>query len=259
MTCGPTNMRLNRTDSRCRSPSHSCAWSESLDTNGKPPRPQPGFARQPSAVDSTQLRSKRNSRPPINRNSVTWISKPSRAVRSAGGAGAPPPRSPEVFSVGPRETCSSPNSGTLASTTVARYGGISWRPCFAAVAGAAEVLARSPIHGDLQAHRLSLAWRSSHRRRHPRRCWMGRFACVSRRLFGGRPESAGNRPIHKPAQFVDDFCRLAAPLCSRQRLCGSSKQTRTRPRLPDSAGSRSLVLAPAWATKQKWVDLAGHR
>ena len=29
----------------------------------------------------------------------------------------------------------SPNSGTLASTTVARYGGMSWRPCFAAVAG----------------------------------------------------------------------------------------------------------------------------
>ena len=75
-------------------------------------------------------------------------------------------------------TCSSPNSGTLASTTVARYGGISWRPYFAAVAGAAEVLARSPIHGDLQAHRLSLAWRSSHRRRHPRRCWMGRQPAV---------------------------------------------------------------------------------
>jgi len=37
------------------------------------------------------------------------------------------------------------------------------RTCFAAFAGAADVLAGGPIRSDLQAHLAVLAWRSSHR------------------------------------------------------------------------------------------------
>ena len=52
----------------------------------------------------------------------------------------------------PTELWSSPISGISASSGVAPSRGFARRACFAAVAGAADVLAGSPIRGDLQAH-----------------------------------------------------------------------------------------------------------
>ena len=54
-----------------------------------------------------------------------------------------------------RSTCSSPISGSAASSTVGRSGPIGRRPCFGAVAGVVDVIAGDPIRRDLQAHRAT--------------------------------------------------------------------------------------------------------
>ncbi len=72
-------------------------------------------------------------------------------------------------------TCSSPIWRPAPSTTVGACDDPGPRTCYAAVAGVAGGLAGGPIRGGLQAHpRCRSRWRSSHRRRRPRRFRIGR-------------------------------------------------------------------------------------
>ena len=81
------------------------------------------------------------------------------------------------------------------------------RPCFAAVAGAAGACWQSDPRRLASAPGLSLAWRSSHRPRRSRRCWMGRGPLVS---------PSGARPLHRRGRArvgaARSRCRGAAAL-----------------------------------------------
>jgi hypothetical protein len=82
--------------------------------------------------------------------------------------------------------------------------------------------------------------------------WNGRQAQLIADRLARQPNTAGSRPFHKPARGRRRLLlRLAAALAGGSVFAGRASRWRTRPRLPDSAGCRSVALAPGMATNQQ--------
>jgi hypothetical protein len=108
--------------------------------------------------------------------------RPARARRQVS------PRSSQGTWYSPKVRICTPSTGRRPD----RLGSL---PSFAAIAGVAGVLAASLIRHGMQAHRLSLAWTSSHPRRHRPRSWSGRSSTAMSSDLTGRPPSWASRSI----------------------------------------------------------------
>ncbi len=195
MTCGPRDKHEIESDGLLLSQPRPTPvpdlnrWTPTA--NHRAPNPASLGDRPPS----TLLNSAQNAtdRTPINRNSVTWIRNRAGRFAARTALAHPPPRSPQVFSVRPRETCSSPKP-RLGVCTLPANGRVDAEVLAGArrAAGFTNYRQCRPVRNDRLrllhgASSSSVEWQDLSRRG----CWFGTIPAVSGpRLPGVRRASA---------------------------------------------------------------------
>jgi hypothetical protein len=104
-----------------------------------------------------------------------------------------------------------------------------------------------------RTHRCRSRWRSSHRRRCPRRCWMGRLGAVCFRRRGARTGTSGRRPKQQRGLAESQQALARSYSCSPRKAGVSSRRSTSLSKIfqRDDAETGELRAPNPWQSRRR--------